>query len=233
MIKDFYIQILIGTKYYSVLWYNFDLIYISLLFTIICFIFKKNFLLILQIISILLIYLRYSKIYLLDQKNKSPININLGTIEEMIPIAVTGFTFSYLKLIEKINKFQNKKRILFFSLSIIYFLFKYDIFIKYEGFRYPDILLNNFSAIFLFISFLSISLETIKNKKINLLINGITKFTGGIYYLHIFIFKILKIFKITIVFSFFECIIIYYICFFICLFGNSLFYKTKLKFLFY
>ena len=62
----------------------------------------------------------------------------------MLPIAVTGLTFSYLKLNEKINKYQKKKTILFFSIVIIYFLFKYDIFIKYEGFGYPDILLNNF-----------------------------------------------------------------------------------------
>ena len=66
LLKDFYIQILIGTKYYSIFWYHFDLIYITFLFTIIFFIFKNNCLLILQIIAITIIYLRYSGIYLLN-----------------------------------------------------------------------------------------------------------------------------------------------------------------------
>lgn len=233
LLKDFYIQILIGTKYYSIFWYHFDLIYITFLFTIIFFIFKNNCLLILQIIVITIIYLRYSGIYLLNPKSNSFININSGTIQEMLPISVTGITFSSLNLIKKIQKCHIKKRIIFFSLTIIYFLFKYNVFIKYRGFRYPDILLNSFSAIFIFIFFSAISLEKIKSKKIYSLIITITQFTGGIYYLHLIIFEFLIKSKLIKTSSFFECIIIYYICYFICLFGNLLFKKTKFKFLFY
>ena len=162
LLKDFYIQVLIGTRYYVGFWFLFNLIFITFLFTIIYFIFTKNFLLILQIMSFIFIYLSFSKIFLLNQKNISYININLGAIREMLPIAVTNISFSSINLISKIKNY--KKRIIFFSIIIIYILFKYDIFIKYKGFRYPEILLNNFSAIFLFIFFSLIPLEKIINK---------------------------------------------------------------------
>ena len=115
----------------------------------------------------------------------------LGTIEEMMPIAVTGISFSSINLISRINK--NKTRIIFFSIIILYFLFKFDIFKKFEGYVYPDILLNDFSSIFLFIIFSLISLEQIKKKIYIIFLKNITKFTGGIYFLK----KILTIIYIT------------------------------------
>ena len=231
LLKDFYIQLLIGSKYYGIFWFNFNLIFITFLFTIIYFISKKNFFLILQIIAFLVIYFRFSEIYIFDQNKKNYINLNLGTIGEMVPIAVTSISFSSINLTTKLKYY--KKRILFFSTIIIYILFKYDIFIKYEGFRYPEILLNNFAAIFLFIFFSLIPLEklTNKNQLYFFFINNITKFTGGIYYLHLIFFNFLKKSELIKNFSFFECIIIYFLCYFICLFSKncSIFYLSKKK----
>ena len=232
LLKDFYIQLLTGSKYYIVLWFHFNLIFITFLFTIIYFLFKKYFLLIFQMVAFMFIYFRYSKIYLLNQHNNNFMYRSIGTIEEMIPIAVTSICFSSINLISKIKKY--KKRIIFFSIIIIFILLKYDIFIKYEGFRYPEILLNNLASIFLFILFSLIPLENISNKNhLFFFINSITKFTGGIYYLHPFFFHILKKFKLLKNFLLFECIILYYLCYFFCLFGYLLFNKIKLKFLFY
>lgn len=150
----------------------------------------------------------------------------------MIPIAVTSISFSSIDLNLKLKNY--KKRIIFFSLIIIYILFEFDIFINYEGFHYPEILLNDFASIFLFISFSLIPLENIANKNhlFFFFINNITKFTGGIYYLHPFFLRFLKKTKLIKNFLFFECVFIYFLCYFFCLLGYLLFYKTKLKFLF-
>ena len=234
LLKDFFIQLLIGTKYYTILWYHFVLIYITFLFTFISFIFKINFLLILQIISIIIIYLRYSEINLMKVKiDDQNLYFLLGTMEEMIPITATSITLSSINIGSKLKKYKYDKRIILFSITIIYFLFKYDIFIKYKGFYYPEILLNNLSANFLFIFFSSIDFGKIKNAKVLFIIKYFSKFTGGIYYLHMIIFIIIKKSNLIKKFSIFICIIIYYICYIICFLGNLLFYKTKLKFLFY
>ena len=55
-IKDFYIQILVGDGYYSIFWFQFNLIFTTLFFSIISFIGKVN---ILQIFSVLLIISLY------------------------------------------------------------------------------------------------------------------------------------------------------------------------------
>lgn len=186
LLKDLYIQLLTGSKYYGIFWFHFNLIFITFLFTIIYFIFKKYFLFILQIIAFMFIYFRYSEIFLLNQKNNIFMYKTIGTIEEMIPIAVTSICFSSINFTSKLKNY--KKRIIFFSIIIIYILLKYDIFIRYEGFLYPEILLNNLASIFLFILFSLIQLENISNinKLYFFFINNITKFTGGIYYLHPF-----------------------------------------------
>lgn len=107
----------------------------------------------------------------------------------MIPFAVTGFTLGSLNLIYLLISYR--KRAIFFSLIIIIFLFKYDIFIGIKGLYYPGIELN-LGATFLFIFFSIIIVKSITNKKIYLILENLTKYTGGIYYLHILIRNYLK-----------------------------------------
>lgn len=94
-------------------------------------------------------------------------------------------------------------------------------------FLYPGIILN-IGGIFLFIIFGLIPIYLTKNEIFINIMRKITKYTGGIYYLHWFV-KILFIKKRT---TFLGCITIYIFCYFICSIGNYIFGKTKFKFLF-
>ena len=59
-IKDFFIQILIGAKYHLIFWFQFNLLFLSLLFTIISFAFKKKLLKLLKLFGIISFYLTIS-----------------------------------------------------------------------------------------------------------------------------------------------------------------------------
>lgn len=230
-LKDLYIQILIGTRFYNLFWFQFNLIFLSLFFAIISFIFKKKLLFILEFIGIISLYLHlsginyYAFIYL-----KMPTQSSLGNLNEMIPLAVFGCFFNSINLLQKLNKLDLS--ILFILSSLLFLIFKYDIFLKYPGFIYPNVLLNILGSTLLLLLFGIINFDKFtRTKKI---IKKITLFTGGIYYIHgifpkylYFFFKITK--KNT---SYFYPFCIYIICYIICLLGNKIFKNNKMKYLF-
>ena len=85
-------------------------------------------------------------------------------------------------------------------------------------------------VIFIFSLFPS---DKIHNKYLKKFLIIITKYSGGIYYLHLSIISyfadFINEFKKH---SFFAVVINYLICYFICFFGNLIFGKTFLKYLF-
>ena len=149
----------------------------------------------------------------------------------MIPFAVMGLTFGSLNLIHILSFY--KRKAIFFCLVIIVFLFKFNMFFVIKGIFYPGIE-RNLGAIILFSLFSIITVKSVINEKIFLIIGRLTKYTGGIYYLHVFIKFYLKK-KISLVKkkTISGCIIIYIFCYFICFIGIIIFKKTKLKYLFY
>ena len=71
------------------------------------------------------------------------------------------------------------------------------------------------------------------NKNITAIINSITKYTGGIYYLHYFIKLYFdKVFKSVRYGTFNGFIVIYIFSYLICHFVYKIFFKTQLKYLF-
>ena len=233
LFKQLIIQIILGRNYHGVFWFQFNLIFISLLFAILSFIFlKKNFLIILQIIGIFAYYLQY---YSLNYKFFFSYNDNLrysvGSIAEMLPIAVTGVVLSSINLIEKLRVVR--KQSLLFIIIIFILIFDTDVIISPKGFFYPGILIN-IGAILFFSFFGLILINESLNKKLILIISYITSFTGGVYYLHTVIRNIL-IPNISLVKykTYLGALIIYITCFLICLIGNKILGKTKLKYLFY
>ena len=91
-----------------------------------------------------------------------------------------------------------------------------------------------FASFFLFITFGSLSFKIIENSKILIIINGITKYTGGIYYIHPRVRRILR--KISKYFynssSYSSSILLYIVCYIICFIGTKIFRNSKLKYLF-
>ena len=225
-LKDIYIQLLIGSRYHGIFWFQFNLIILSLYFTIISFTFKENMLKIIQISGVIAFYLHISGI---NFKFFSSFNwkfaTNIGYIVELIPLAVFGVIFGSIKLIQKAKTCS----FYFYLLMafVIYILFNYDLFISPKGYRYPNTLLFIIASTSLFITFASFPLDKIENEKFKLIITNITHFTGGIYYLHPRIKDILQKFSPylkkhkTYGRSFF----IYIICYFICFIGNKIYIK--------
>jgi len=228
-LKRLIYQLIFGSDYHLIFYYQFVLIFITLLFTIIAFIFKKNSLLFYQISLIISYIFQYSYWNFYFFNNYTiVIKYSLGHIVEFIPFATSGLTLGCLNIITNLKKY--KKLAIFFSTSFLFLILKYEIFVRINGFWYPGIILN-IGGICVFVLF---SLFSFKNKLLILVLKIITKFTGGIYYIHIICFLFLekKILFIKKRMSFHCPIIVYIISYIICYLGNKMSGKTKLKLLF-
>ena len=149
----------------------------------------------------------------------------------MVPIAVTGLCLGSINLIRKLSLIKQKS--LLFILMVLFLILYFDIFYRPKGFLYTGIQLNIGSIlVFCFFGILFIDINLKGN--LNIFISYTTNYTGGIYYLHVFIREIFKN-KISLIKhrTYSGAVIIYIICYLICLIGNKIFIKTKLKYLFY
>ena len=231
-IKDIFTQILIGCKIHAIFWFQFNLIFLSLFFTIFAFIFNNHLLKVIIFSGIISFFLHISTLnYIFFIKYKKYFGTNMGSIIELFPMAAMGSIIS-----SKYDDFKKKyiSIFLYFILaSIIFILFQYNIFLYQPGLRYSNVSLNIFASTNLFLFFSSLSFEKIKNEKYILLIRNFTNFTGGIYYIHHIIRDYLR--KYTIFFkkrSYSSALIIYVICYFVCFIGSKSFKNYKLKYLF-
>ena len=230
-IKDILIQISIGDRYHKIFWFQFNLLFSSLFLTIISFIFKQNILKTLIVLGIISFYLTISRknynfffIYGISGKN-------IGSIIELLPIAVIGCTFSFINILSKIKDCS-----IYFYLILLYILFilfEYDLFVWVSEFRFSTTLLFASASTSLFLLFGSLSFESLENQKIIYIIRYITKFTGGIYYIHpIYLDYLVKISLFFYKRSYISACIIYIMCYFSCFLGSKLFKHSKLKYLF-
>lgn len=225
-------QLILGMGIHNIFWFQFFLIFLSVFFFIIALLFKQKFLNILELIFIICYLLQYSGLvfkYFVTFKEKA--FRCFGSIIEIITYAITGLSLASYNLMNKINLIKEKKKLIFASIIILYFIKKYDIIRSPRGFRYPGVSLN-VGGIFLLICFSFISLE--KKPKVLFIIKHFTNYTGGIYYLHIIVMNIFRniipfIYKGTLLGGF----SIYIISYFICFIGMRIFGKTKIKNLFY
>ena len=154
--------------------------------------------------------------------------ITLGALTELTPLAIIGCILSSINFLVFLkNKLSLHHHIILYL--FILFLFRYTIFKLYFGFMYPNILLNILASIILFISFGTINLD--KFIVVLTIIKLISKFTGGIYYIHSILHLYLK--KYILFFSketYFSSVTIYIFCYLICYIGILLFKNNKLKY---
>ena len=232
-INDIFIQFLIGLRFHPIFYFQFNLIFLSLLFTIIPFIFKSNFLTMHIYLGLISFFIHFSNInYNFFINYKREFQISLGTLVELMPIAVAGSVLCSLNILLKIKNFSFHFKLIL--ICIIYFLFEYDIFIYQKGFFYHKVLLNILASQILFLFFGSLSFEKISNFKIIIsIIINISKYTGGIYYIHLIFRDYFR--KYSFFFakgSYSVSVIIYIICYIFCFIGIKIFKNSKLKYLF-
>ena len=119
-------QLLVGNTYMILYWFQEVLIFTTLLFFILIFIFKKYHLFIFQLLGIAAYVSQYSK-YNLRLYNKFK-RESIGRFSELLPFASTGFTLGTFKILDFLNK-QIIKTINF-SLLIYDLVEIFDVFIR-------------------------------------------------------------------------------------------------------
>ena len=181
-INNLIIQIIFGINFHDIFWFQFDLIIITLFYSIIAFIFKRNFLFIFIILMKISYILQYCDFYYnyFNQYKKKYMKC-MGSIIEIIPFTISGFILSSFEVISKFKK--NKFKIILFNIVILYILIRNNNPNWVGGVGGGGVKLN-LGAICLFITFLLIQID-IKNGIAKSFIELITNYTGGIYYLHL------------------------------------------------
>lgn len=229
-LNDLFYQYIFGRKFIPVFWFQFYLIWSTLLFIIISLLFREKFIIILIHILLISYYLQYSSLNCKFFSNFSGIvKHSLGIFAEMLPISISGCLISSLNVLNLIN---NKIMTIYLSIISLFLLLFYDAFRAICSNSYSGIALN-IGSILLFLIFYFIPINYIKCTTFskNLLI--ITNYTQGIYSFHIIV-KYLLDSKMEIIKngSYISCVFIYIICYAISFIGYKLTKKTKLIYLF-
>ena len=191
--------------------------------------FKLDYFFILQLIQIISYLLQYNEINFIFFSKYKPHIRSFSHIIEMLPIAITGIIFAHIELLKQLKNHRNKS--IFFSLVILFFIYKYNVFGNFKGFLYSGIK-NNIAAICLFISFSLIPFDKLKNNIIVIIIKKLTSHTGGIYYFHIIIFILINYISFLNNNPILSCFITYILSYILCMLGTRIFNNTKIKFLF-
>lgn len=219
-IKNLYYQIIIGCKIYGIFWFHFNIIFLSTFFTIIANFFRISFILVLFIIYIcdyLFFDSNLANIHIFNKLKNVPVNHSIKPIFEFFIYAFSGFYFSSINLLNIFHIHRIKIVIFSFIITFIiincYFSFKSKINLFYSG-NIKNIFIFNLFALFAMIPF-----DKINNNTIYILLNKLTSYTGGIYYIHVKIGDLCREYiYINRINTFKSCLLIYLFCYLICFF---------------
>ena len=230
-IHSFYsllLNLLSGRIFISVLWFQNILILITLIISIIILLSKK-YLLIFQILICISYFLQYSGLnYHFFKSHYTNIFYNTyGRFIEVFPDALSGYFFAHSDIYDKL--INNRTNVIIINLFVLAFTTNYLSDKKILLFRYGG-LRKNVSAICIFLIFLFLPLEKIKNHKMKKILDIITSNTAGIYFVHLLIgrSKIMKLLLGIKINDIFGCITIYMISFIISFIFGKIFKNTKL-----
>ena len=175
-------------------------------------------------------YSNYVNIFLSEYK-LVPVHHSIKPIAQYFVFVFSGFYFAYIKILNKLHKYRILSIICSSLLILIYFkyyfLFFVNVPLSYKG------LVDNIFTLELFIFFAMIPFDKINNKHLYNVLVKMTNYTGGVYYIHIFIIKLLsrnsQVIRDRNVKS---CLIVYIICYLICVIFSKIFKQSKFKYLF-
>ena len=221
-------EIVLGRGIINPLWFQLDLMLTTFLFLVIIYIFDNYYLFLLQLLKIVAYFLQYSNYnYYIFAHTINEFRFSIGREIMMIPFAVSGFSLAHFKIIEYLQK--NKYITFIFSILTFILIDNFDVFCEFTP--YNGIKFNVLSLCLIFV-FSLLSFENI-NKYIKIFIHYITRYTAGVFYLHIHVAYYSRNFILSVKNGTIEGLfIIYIICYSICHFGILLFGKSKAKNLF-
>lgn len=228
--KDLYYQFLVGNPIHGLMWYLFDLIFLSLFFAVIAFLFKDYHLYFLYFLFFLILIYNYTHFHdrFMQQFPRYHIQHSFEIIHEALTFSITGYILGSLNLLRKLTR----KKIAFIIFAPIFYVVRYhqEVFDYFPGF---NVLFNDIFISCIFIFFGTIPFKHYTPKIIFRWINILTRHTGGIYYIHTQTYEYLteyfgsvakKDLKATIV--------IYATSYAVCEIGSQIFKKYRLKYIF-
>ena len=230
---DLYTQLIIGRGILDVFWFQFYLIINTLLFIIISLLIREKYLFVIQHIYIVSYILKYSNInFNFFTQFNVIIQFSVGQIFEVMPMSVSGSIFAYSNILSIIKKKNYNKKVIYFSCITFFMIFKYDIFTNIIKIAFSGIIVD-ICSILLSTIFYLIPFNYIKSQGLKKIISNLTKYSQGIYSLHLVIMAILEQ-KIKSIKNrvFPGGIYIYIFSYFISFIGEKLTRKTKLVYLF-
>jgi len=220
--KYLYYQFLIGNGIHPIFWFQFNLLFLSLLFAIIILINRKRYLSNLFLMAIVCyLFINYSNYSLLFLKYNDIAFFSTRPIAFSFIYCFIGFYLFSINIIEKTNKYKIK--IIIICLFILFLCINSKL-------SFYLIIINSLTSTSLFILFLIIPFPTLNNTIFIKIIKQLANYSAGIYYLHNQIQYLLDYFiKSRTIFA---CLINYLLCNLICFFGLKIFKKSNLRFLY-
>ena len=226
----FFHNILNGHIFILALWFQNILILTTLVITIIVFFFKNEFLLIFQILMIISYIFQYSGYNYYFFKNYFSTNYynTYGRFFDTFPNSLTGFFLAALNIPNKIQTHKIRNIIISLIVLVIISSNKFEnnlLTFKYGGIRLNIASICIFLIFFFFPSSININIKFIK------LIDIITNYTAGIYFVHYLLGKgyIMKFLLAKKIKTFFGCFLLYIFSFLVCILLDKLIGKTKLR----
>lgn len=229
-LKGLLYQLLIGNGIHFVFWFQFNIIFITLIFSIIIFLSKKRFYLYLFFIGIICYFIMYYDYYSNFFSNYNQIVVfSIKPINSSYIYSIFGFYFHTTNITEKLRKYKAIATILCLIILNLYIYYR----MLFQSTPYIKIILNIICSYDLLILFLIFPFENINNKKFNDIIIKLGNLSSGIYYLHpkiqLFLLYFSNKMKSR---TFIVCIINYLLCNIICFIGLKIFRNSSLRNLF-
>ncbi len=178
--EDLLWQLAFGVKLCPPLWFQFDLIIVTILFWVLFRFAGQYAVKMIVLLGILSIWLQYSGINnLVFGKLRYEMQDSLGRIVEMIPLAVIGFMFAYFGIF---RKKENRYYVGFVALVSLMVITAYDLFILPDGFVYGGLAHIMFSVLFFILAYEA----PIEKMPIVMraAIRFLAKYSFGVFYLH-------------------------------------------------
>jgi hypothetical protein len=225
--KKFILQFITGNDFMGILWFQCNLILITLLIMIIHFLLSEK-LVLYTLINLLFfgMFFTYSEYnYILFSKYNFCIKFSFGRFFEICGYCVTGYFLASSNFVYILSK--NRIISINIFIPILILIIKYKIFLIITGFYYQGLRLYFLSNSVFFI-FSLIPNEGFMNKYITKFIKHISIHTVGIYFIHIHVSYYLHIFSLFKNRTLNTSIIVYIISYFISFFGKLIFRKTLL-----
>jgi len=225
--KKYILQFITGNDFMGILWFQCNLILITLLAMIIHFLFNEKLVHCIMInllfFGMFFTYSNYN--YIFFSKYNYCIKYSFGRFFEISSFCVTGYFLASSNFVYILSK--NRIISINIFILILIFIIRYKIFSDINGFHYQGLRLYFLSNSIFFI-FSLIPNKRVENKYIIKFINFISIHTVGIYFIHIHVFYYLYIASLVKNRTLNASIIVYIISFFISFFGKLIFRKTIL-----